>query len=553
MKEGLMHALLAPALALFRFWKSANALVLALLLACQGLAPVNAQEAPDKEQMHEKMAAHAAAGETRLEAKDYQGARDEFNSAFETARSLTKAYSSSVNHATYYREQAFVYLDRLSTVFSQAGDKGNALKMIELAAPGFAEVAEAKKTTMSKRNAAAAYGRLAYQRLLAGKTKEAAEAAQKGLEYDADQVWIKTNLAHSLLISGQTEEAMKIYTAERKTVLEQADGRTFEQMVLDDFKELEGAGIQSPGFHAVRQMYGATAIPVAKPAAPATPATTVTATEFAVPAPAQSAPASASAAPEGPTEPKAKKSSRKAGGLFWLFFFGLLGIIALVFGGAFYFDRRRTQKLESLVKLWGWRFRPFSNQADVAMISASQLGTRGRNRKMSNFIELPAGADQPMVFDAQFTEGSGKSSRTYHQTVVTFKSDRTRLIPVFVLRPESLGDKIGGLFGGKDFDFPTHPKFSGKYLLRGPLEPAVREFFTDAVLAFFEEEKGWTIESVDGRLFIYRERQRPKPEEMQTFIEKRRSIYTLLTEKGGKSSSEKARDAASEPRVPPPL
>jgi hypothetical protein len=223
-------------------------------------------------------------------------------------------------------------------------------------------------------------------------------------------------------------------------------------------------------------------------------------------------------------------------------------IIALVAVLIIYFEKKRTGALKSLVDSMGWIFRPNSTPADNQLISSSELSMRGRNRKLSNFIELPPGPGQPLIFDCQFIEGTGKGSRTYTQTVCCFQDERTRMLPHFLLRPEHLGDKLGSLFGGKDINFPSHPEFSTKYLLRGMNETAIRQYFTQALLDHFDRDRGWTVEAVSGRLFVYRLDQRIKPQELQSFIDSRRKILAVITAPVTSTAT-----ASSSSLTPPPM
>jgi len=67
-----------------------------------------------------------------------------------------------------------------------------------------------------------------------------------------DAVVIKTNLAHANLFDNQFEKAKAIYLENKDAKLH--DGRTFSQAVLDDFKELEEAGITHPAMEKIKAL-----------------------------------------------------------------------------------------------------------------------------------------------------------------------------------------------------------------------------------------------------------------------------------------------------------
>jgi len=124
------------------------------------------------------------------------------------------------------------------------------------------------------------------------------------------------------------------------------------------------------------------------------------------------------------------------------------------------------------------------------------------------------------IFDHDYkTSGSGDNpGGTYKQTAIYFKSTNLNL-PRFTLSPEDLWDKIGSVFGNQDIDFPTHPDFSKRFLLRGEDETKIRAIFTDKLLNFFNSQKKITVEGGGDQLVLYRDEKRIGPEEWQKFID----------------------------------
>jgi hypothetical protein len=76
-------------------------------------------------------------------------------------------------------------------------------------------------------------------------------------------------------------------------------------------------------------------------------------------------------------------------------------------------------------------------------------------------------------------------------------------IPDFALEPEGLWSKFSELSGGKDIDFKEYPIFSKKYYLRSDNEPAVRSFFTESMVRFFESHEEMHVECHKSKLLIY--------------------------------------------------
>jgi len=65
-------------------------------------------------------------------------------------------------------------------------------------------------------------------------------------------VAIKTNLAHAYLFNNQFGKARAIYLENKDAKVR--DGRTFTQVVLDDFKEFQEAGITHPDMEKIKAL-----------------------------------------------------------------------------------------------------------------------------------------------------------------------------------------------------------------------------------------------------------------------------------------------------------
>jgi tetratricopeptide (TPR) repeat protein len=87
------------------------------------------------------------------------------------------------------------------------------------------------------------YIELGWYQLFNRKPRESIAASLKALELSPDDaVLIKGNLAHAYLFDNQFDNAKAIYL-ENTAVKFVDDERTFSQGVLDDFNELQEAGI----------------------------------------------------------------------------------------------------------------------------------------------------------------------------------------------------------------------------------------------------------------------------------------------------------------------
>ncbi|MEQ8238753.1 MAG: SulP family inorganic anion transporter [Cyclobacteriaceae bacterium] len=97
-----------------------------------------------------------------------------------------------------------------------------------------------------------------------------------------------------------------------------------------------------------------------------------------------------------------------------------------------------------------------------------------------------------------------KSADSILPALILKKESGKKPFPIFTLELESLYDKVNDLAIGQDIDFENHPIFSDRFLLRGPDESAVREFFNPVILSFIETYLAYHIESNGKSLIVYR-------------------------------------------------
>jgi len=98
------------------------------------------------------------------------------------------------------------------------------------------------------------YLSLAWYHLFDRNPREAIAASLKALELSPhNAAMIKVTLAHSYLFDNQFDKAKAIYLENKNAKLHD-DDRTFRQAVLDDFKELEEAGITHPDMEKIKAL-----------------------------------------------------------------------------------------------------------------------------------------------------------------------------------------------------------------------------------------------------------------------------------------------------------
>ena len=127
------------------------------------------------------------------------------------------------------------------------------------------------------------------------------------------------------------------------------------------------------------------------------------------------------------------------------------------------------------------------------------------------------GGVKAALFDYEYVVGSGKNRSSFNQSIAYFEP-RNLNLPLFSLRPECTFHKIISAFGYQDIDFGNRPGFSSEYLLRGQDEQAIRNYFNDALLGFYEMNQGVSTDGGGNQLFIFRQNYRTPPHEAQSFV-----------------------------------
>lgn len=101
-----------------------------------------------------------------------------------------------------------------------------------------------------------ALGNLAWYALIARDFAEALAASERARALAADQVWIESNRAHALLFLGRLQEARQIYLAHKGARLTEQSGKTWEDMIANDFEELRKRGLAHVAFDEIATELG---------------------------------------------------------------------------------------------------------------------------------------------------------------------------------------------------------------------------------------------------------------------------------------------------------
>lgn len=206
--------------------------------------------------------------------------------------------------------------------------------------------------------------------------------------------------------------------------------------------------------------------------------------------------------------------------LFVVGFFALIGLIIFL---ALRAERKRKEALMELAARMGFahEHKPvFNTQGVYAQL---RLFNRGRSKKIRNALMQSSDGRTLQFFDYQYTTGSGKNSTTTMQTVLMLQ-DANLSLPPFNMQPESFMHRAAKWFVGEDIDFEAHPEFSRKYFLKSDAEAEVRELFAGRLCQFFEQHLGWSVESDNGVLMVYKTGKRMRLKNYEGFMKEALTI-----------------------------
>ena len=125
------------------------------------------------------------------------------------------------------------------------------------------------------------------------------------------------------------------------------------------------------------------------------------------------------------------------------------------------------------------------------------------------------------IADIVFDEGALLALEIYQTTVQVIRLPTS--IPKFIVDKEGLFDKVFNrvkVFSGsnRDINFKKHKGFSGKFLLSGENEDEIREFFTEDLTQFLEDNEIHHIESNGEALMIFKYLHIAKTDEVQNML-----------------------------------
>ena len=158
---------------------------------------------------------------------------------------------------------------------------------------------------------------------------------------------------------------------------------------------------------------------------------------------------------------------------------------------------KRQKLLQKLSTILDWNYLPdpISNYDDLERFF--YFKTKWINFRYNN---LESKNKEFLLFDLSYSEGAFIAKEDLRSTFLQIKVPKK--MPVFALDKENFMNTILHLSGMDDIDFKKNPDFSRRFYLRGEDEKAIRAFFTDDLIYFFESHPAFYLESNGDSLLI---------------------------------------------------
>ena len=163
---------------------------------------------------------------------------------------------------------------------------------------------------------------------------------------------------------------------------------------------------------------------------------------------------------------------------------------------------KRQELLKKLSRSLKWTYLPdpVSNSGDLEEFIYFK-------RKWINYSynSLESKNKNSLLFDLSYGEGAFIAREDLKSTFLQLNTPIQ--IPVFIIDKENLMSSLYGLSGLQDIDFKSHPEFSNRFFLSGEDKKAVRSFFNEDLIFFFESHPTYYVES-SGKSVLIRGKER---------------------------------------------
>ncbi len=188
--------------------------------------------------------------------------------------------------------------------------------------------------------------------------------------------------------------------------------------------------------------------------------------------------------------------------------------------------RQRTMRL--FAKKMDWQFNEASDFKSEHFGRFQYFGIR-KIEYIRNKMQGWNGQVSVALADVYFAEGAYTAEQHLQSTMVELFLPQG--LPTFVLNKENLLDRVANLTGFQDIRFEMHPDFSHRFNLRGDEPEAIRQFFSAELIAFFEANKEYHLESNGKGLLIFEKERLSTISEIKQLVSFANRLAQILNSK----------------------
>ena len=135
------------------------------------------------------------------------------------------------------------------------------------------------------------------------------------------------------------------------------------------------------------------------------------------------------------------------------------------------------------------------------------------------------------LFDIEFSEGEFIAKEVVRTTMLHIALDKA--IPQFTLDREGFLERVYAFAGYKDVPFEEHSDFSKRFYLLGQDEAAIKAFFVNELVQFFESNQYYHVQSNGNNILVYNKERLASIKEVKTMLNfgkrLREVIYSVLS------------------------
>jgi MFS superfamily sulfate permease-like transporter len=185
----------------------------------------------------------------------------------------------------------------------------------------------------------------------------------------------------------------------------------------------------------------------------------------------------------------------------------------------------RTEQMKTLAKRLHFTYKESvpNVQTNFGRLGSDSLKIKYEGNVISGTID----EHTYTVSDLSIIGGGAMKAQVMQMTVLSI-SNLHLGIPIFTLEEEVIYDKIMEHAFSNDIDFDDFPIFSNKFKLHGMHEKSIRDFFTKAIIEYFERNAMYNVDSLGAELIIYKPKKMLTIEEIQATLEFSKNLIAII-------------------------